>query len=78
MDLGLLWLWCKPAVTALIQPLAWEPPYVVGAALKRQNQTKTNKQKNQLMKNAVKKKTRILQKIRKIYLRLSGDQRRPL
>ena len=28
----LLWLW--PAATALIRPLAWEPPYTVGAALK--------------------------------------------
>ena len=37
-DPALLWLWCRPAATALIQPLAWEPPYVEGAALK--NQTK--------------------------------------
>ena len=26
-DLALLWLWCRPAATALIQPLAWDPPY---------------------------------------------------
>ena len=25
-DLELLWLWCRPAATALIGPLAWEPP----------------------------------------------------
>ena len=31
----LLWLWHEPAATALIQPLAWEPPYAVDAALKR-------------------------------------------
>ena len=24
-DLALLWLWYRPAATALIQPLAWEP-----------------------------------------------------
>ena len=30
-----LWLWCRPAATALIRPLAWETPYAVGAALKR-------------------------------------------
>ena len=30
----LLWLWCRPAATALIGPLAWEPPYATGAALK--------------------------------------------
>ena len=34
--LELLWLWCRPAATALIQLLAWEPPYAVGVALKRQ------------------------------------------
>ncbi|MDD0590081.1 hypothetical protein PS003_24050, partial [Shigella sonnei] len=34
-DLVLLWLWHKPAAIALIRPLAWEPPYAVGAALKR-------------------------------------------
>jgi len=28
----LLWLWL--AATAPIRPLAWEPPYAVGAALK--------------------------------------------
>ena len=33
-DLPLLWLWCRPAAVVLIQPLAWEPPYAAGAALK--------------------------------------------
>ena len=28
----MLWLWCRLAATAPIQPLAWEPPYAVGAA----------------------------------------------
>ena len=36
LDLALLWLWRRPAATALIRPLAWEPPCAVGAALKRQ------------------------------------------
>ena len=35
-DPTLLWLWCRPAATALIGALAWEPPYAVGATLKRQ------------------------------------------
>ena len=35
-DPELLWPWCRLVATALIGPLAWEPPYVVGAALKRQ------------------------------------------
>ena len=30
----LLWLWCRPPAVVLIQLLAWEPPYAVGAALK--------------------------------------------
>ena len=38
-DLALLWLWCRPAATASVQPLAWEPPYAAGAALKRQKDT---------------------------------------
>ena len=33
-DLALLWLWCRPAAVAPIQPLAWEPPYAEGVALK--------------------------------------------
>ena len=36
LDLALLWLWCRLAATAPIQPLAWELPYATGAALKRQ------------------------------------------
>ena len=34
-DTALLWLLCRPAAVAPIGPLAWEPPYDVGAALKR-------------------------------------------
>ena len=34
-DLALLWLWRRPAAVAPIRPLAWEPPYAAGAALKR-------------------------------------------
>ena len=28
-------LWCRPAATAPIGPLAWEPPYAAGVVLKR-------------------------------------------
>ena len=35
-DPVLLWLWCRPAATAPIRPLAWKPPYAMGVALKRQ------------------------------------------
>ena len=33
-DPALLWLWRRPAPTALISPVAWEPPYAAGMALK--------------------------------------------
>ena len=35
LDLALLWLWRRSVATALNRPLAWEPPYAVGAALKK-------------------------------------------
>ena len=41
-DLALLWLWCRPAVAAPIQPLAWEPPYAVNVALKSNNNNNNN------------------------------------
>ena len=45
LDLVWLWLWRRLAVTALIRPLAWDPPYPVGVALKRLNkQTKNTSQ----------------------------------
>ena len=33
---GVAVAWRRPAAAALIPPLAWEPPYAVGVALKRQ------------------------------------------
>ena len=29
------WLWRRPAVTAPIGPIAWEPPYAAGGALEK-------------------------------------------
>ena len=42
-DLALLGLWCRPAVAALIHLLAWELPYAMGAALRRQKKEKEKK-----------------------------------
>ena len=39
----LLWLWCSLAATTPIQPLAWEPPYAVGAAQENGKETKKKK-----------------------------------
>ena len=37
---ALLWLWYRPTATTPILPLAWEPPYAMGAALKRPKKKK--------------------------------------
>ena len=38
----LLWLWRRSVATALIRPLAWEPPYAADAALKDKKKKKKN------------------------------------
>ena len=38
----MLWLWRRPIAVALIRPLAWELPYAVGAALKKDQKKKKN------------------------------------
>ena len=44
-DPALLWLWCRLVATALIRPLAWEPPYAAWVALEKTKQKqKTEKQ----------------------------------
>ena len=43
-DQALLWVWCRLAAMALIQPLAWEPPYAMGTALKNPKNPKPKKQ----------------------------------
>ena len=53
LDRWLLWLWCRLAAVAMIQPLAWEPPYAVGGSPKKtkQKQNKTSdvtKKRNRL------------------------------
>ena len=49
VDPALLWLWRRPAATAAIRPLAWEPPCAVEVALekaKRQRPKEKKKKKN--------------------------------
>ena len=43
-DLALQWLWHRLAATAPTRPLAWEPPYAMGAA----PQKKTEKMKKKI------------------------------
>ena len=45
LDPTLRWLWCRLAIAAPIGPLAWEPSYATGVALKKKKkkQKQTNK-----------------------------------
>ena len=47
----MLWLWCRPVATAPIQPLAWEPPYAMGAAqeIATTTTTKDKRQKKKIV-----------------------------
>ena len=45
-DPALLWLWCRAPAIALIEPLAWEPQYAMGVALKRQKKEKKKTTQN--------------------------------
>ena len=54
-DPALLWLWCRLVATAPIRPLAWEPPYAVGAA---QEMAKRQKKKKKKKKNSGEEITR--------------------
>ena len=54
-DPELLWLWCRQAATALIRPLAWEPPCAAGVALEEAKKDQKEKKK----KKKKKKKTEI-------------------
>ena len=38
--LALLWLWCRPAAAAPVEPLAWELPCAAGMALKSKKKKK--------------------------------------
>ena len=35
LDPALLWLWRRPATTAPIRPLTWDPPYAMSATLEK-------------------------------------------
>ena len=43
-DPALLWLWRRLTATTPIRLLAWEPPYAMGAVLKRQKKKKKDSQ----------------------------------
>ena len=43
LDPALLWLWCRLGATALIRPLAWEPPYAARVAQEMAKKKKKKK-----------------------------------
>ena len=45
LDPTLLWLWSRPVATALIRPLAWEPPHAAGAVLEKAKRQKKKKRR---------------------------------
>ena len=51
LDLTLLWLWCRPAATAPIGPLAGKPPCAMVEALKKKKKKKKKKVGKYLLKN---------------------------
>ena len=51
----LLWLWCRLAAIAPIQPLVWEPPCAADAALKQ-----TKKEVKERILKAAREKLRLL------------------
>ena len=48
-DPVLLWLWCRLAATALIGPLAWEPPYAAEVDLGKAKRQKKKKKKKKII-----------------------------
>ena len=54
-DLALRWLWYRPASTAVIRPLAWEPQYAMGVTLKRPKKKKKKERKKKYMALKIKK-----------------------
>ena len=52
LDPMLLWLWCRPAATAPIRPLAWGPPYAMDVAL-RKKKKKDFQSQHMLLSNKI-------------------------
>ena len=72
----LLWLWRRPEAVAPIGPLAWEPPYAMGAApekAKRHTHTHTHTHKRNIEKKKdfhVKESTHLYQILLRIQVSL--------
>ena len=49
-DPTLLWLWCRPAATDPVRPLAWEPPCAARAAIEKKDKKIKKNLKNEAKK----------------------------
>ena len=58
----MLWLWRRLAATAPIRPLAWEPPYAVGVALKSKKRKGGGEENGKKKSNELDKKKTIAKK----------------
>ena len=61
----LLWPWHRPASTAPVRPLAWEPPYAMGSGPRKDKKTKKKKKRKRKRKKNLRKNT---QEINYVYL----------
>ena len=56
-----LWLWCRPVAAALMQSVAWEFLYAMGAALKRKSKYKKAQNERKMKRESsgqIEKKTK--------------------
>ena len=54
----MLWLWCRPAATGPIGPLAWEPPCVTGVTLEKMKEREREREREKERKRKKERKKR--------------------
>ena len=67
-DLVLLWPWHRPVATALIRPLAWEPPYAAS------QKTKDKKKRKFSRVQELESQINVLHRLTKIFSSYSSDK----
>ena len=74
-DPALLWLWYRPAATALIRSLAWEPPCATGASPRKGKKKDKKKFQKTIEKKSIKPRAEMVNKIDKALFRLIKKRR---
>ena len=72
----MLWLWCRPAATTLIRPLAWETAYAMGAAKKKKRRRRRRRRRRKRRKRRKKNRKRKRKKKKKRKKRKKKKRRR--